>query len=118
MKISKQELPVTLESDAMVIQEVVWGNMHVGYETYKEHTDLGPLLKGLPDNSCQSSHWGYVIKGRMVIKYKDIEEIITAGDFYYLTPGHIAVMDAGTEIMEFSPNDEYSKTMEVVEKNL
>ncbi|WMW22978.1 hypothetical protein RE476_03890 [Methanolobus mangrovi] len=118
MRISKKRLPTTIESDAMVIQEAVCGNMNVGYGTYNEPTDIGPLLKGLPDDRCQSSHWGYVLKGSMVIKYKDNEEIVNAGDIYYLPPGHIAVMEAGTEIIEFSPEDEYSKTMEVVEQNL
>ena len=46
------------------------------------------------------------------------EVITSAGDAYYLPPGHIAVMEAGTEIIEFSPKEEYSKTMETVELNL
>jgi mannose-6-phosphate isomerase-like protein (cupin superfamily) len=118
MRASKKELPKTMESKELVIQEAEWGDMHIGYETYNELTDLGPLLKGLPDNRCQSAHWGYVIKGRMLIKYKDYKETISAGDAYYLPPGHIAVMEAGTEIIEFSPKEEYSKTMETVELNL
>lgn len=118
MRASKKELPKTMESKELVIQEAEWGDMHIGYETYNEATDLGPLLKGLPDNRCQSAHWGYVIKGRMLIKYKDHEETINSGDAYYLPPGHIAVIEAGTEIIEFSPKEEYSKTMEVVERNL
>lgn len=111
-------MPKTLESDEIVIQEAEWGNMHVGYETYNEFSDIGPFLKGLPDDRCQSPHWGYVIKGRMQIKYKDHEEVVNAGDAYYLAPGHIAVMEAGTEIIEFSPKAEYRKTMEMVERNL
>jgi len=118
MRASKKDLPKTMESKELVIQEAEWGDMHVGYETYNEFTDLGPLLEGLPDNRCQSAHWGYVIKGRMLIKYKDHEETISAGDAYYLPPGHIAVLEAGTEIIEFSPKEEYSKTMETVELNL
>lgn len=118
MRASKNDLPKTLESNEIVIQEAEWGNMHVGYETYNEFSDIGPLLKGLPDDRCQSPHWGYVIKGRMQIKYKDHEEVVNAGDAYYLAPGHIAVMEAGTEIIEFSPKAEYRKTMEMVERNL
>jgi hypothetical protein len=37
---------------------------------------------------------------------------------YYVEPGHSPVMEAGTEIVEFSPKDEYRKTMEVAERNL
>ena len=41
-----------------------------------------------------------------------------AGDAYYAPPGHVPVITAGTEIVEFSPTDEYGRTMEVVGRNL
>jgi hypothetical protein len=114
---SKKELIKTMETSGLVIQETEWGIMHLGIETYKERTDLAPLLKGLPDNSCQSPHWGYMVKGSMLVKYKDGEEIIQAGDAYYLPPGHIAIVEADSEMVEFSPKDEYQKTHEAVERN-
>ena len=118
MRGSREDLPATLETDEAVVREAEWADIHVGFETYNEDFDLAPLLKGLPDDMCQCPHYGYVLKGRMRVNYVDREEEIKAGDAYYLTPGHVPVMEAGTEIVEFSPKDEYQKTMEVAERNL
>ena len=40
------------------------------------------------------------------------------GDAYYAPPGHIPVVTAGTEMIEFSPTEEYGRTLEVVGQNL
>jgi len=117
MRGSKNDLKKTMETSGLVIQEAVWGGMHLGIETYKEKTDLAPLLKGLPDDSCQSPHWGYMVKGIMLVKYKDCEEVIGTGDAYYLPPGHLAIVEAGSEMVEFSPKNDYQKVHEVVERN-
>jgi hypothetical protein len=105
--------------EEVAFQEVEWDEMHVGFETYHEEFDIAPLLEGLPNDMCQCPHWGYIRKGRMRVRYQeeDGEEVIEAGEAYYLPPGHAPIMEAGTEIVEFSPKDEYQKTMEVVERN-
>jgi hypothetical protein len=119
MRGSREDLPATMESDQVIVQEAEWADIHVGFETYNEEFDVAPLLKGgLPDDMCQCPHYGYVLKGRMRVRYADHEEIIGASDAYYLAPGHAPIMEAGTEIVEFSPKDEYRKTMEVAERNL
>ena len=118
MRGSKGDVPTTIESEEVVIQEAEWADIHVGFETYNEEFDLAPLLKGLPDDRCQCPHYGYVLKGRMTVRYADREEVINAGDAYYMVPGHAPVMEASTEIVEFSPKDEFRKTMEVAERNL
>ena len=118
MRGSKEDVPTTIESGEVVIQEEEWGDIHLGFETYNEEFDLAPLLKGLPDDRCQCPHYGYVLKGRMRVRYADREEVVNAGDAYYTSRGHSPIMEVGTEIVEFSPKDEYQKTMEVVERNL
>lgn len=40
----------------------------------------------------------------------DHEEVIQAGDAYYLAHGHIPVIEEDAEIVEFSPLGEYQKT--------
>ena len=46
----------------------------------------------------------------------DRDEVYEAGDAYYAPPGHIPVVTAGTEVVEFSPTEAYRQTMaEVVE---
>jgi hypothetical protein len=90
----------------------------VGFEHFHEHADATPLFKGLPDDRCQSPHWGYVIAGRVTFKYADRDEVYEAGDAYYAPPGHIPVVDAGTDVVEFSPAEEYAKTVAQVTENL
>jgi hypothetical protein len=44
--------------------------------------------------------------------------VIEAGEAYYVPPGHTPKIFAGTELVEFSPTDEFGRTMEQVTKNL
>lgn len=64
MRGSKEDLPTNIEVEEVAFQEVEWGEMHVGFETYHEEFDIAPLLEGLPNDMCQCPHWGYVLKGR------------------------------------------------------
>lgn len=90
----------------------------VAFETFREDADATELFRGLPDDRCQSPHWGYVISGRVLFRFADREEVYEAGDAYYAPPGHVPVVSAGTEVVEFSPTDEYGRTMEVLAGNL
>ena len=72
---------------------------------FKQDADATPLLKGLPDDKCQCSHWGYVISGRITFGVDGGEEVIEAGEAYYIPPGHTQRADAGTEIVQFSPSE-------------
>lgn len=94
------------------------GGYTVGFETFREDADSAPLFVGLPDDRCQSPHWGYVASGRITFRFEDREETYEAGDAYYAPPGHTTVIEAGTDLVEFSPTDEYERTMEVAAKNL
>ena len=94
------------------------GGYTVGFETFREDADATPIFRGLPEDRCQSPHWGYVLKGRITFRYADREEAFEAGSAYYAPPGHVPVIEAGTEIVEFSPTDELHRTMEVVKNNL
>ncbi len=58
-----------------------------------------------------------MFEGRMRVMYADGEEVFEAGDAFYVSPGHTPFMEAGTEILVFSPKDEYRKTQEVAEAN-
>jgi hypothetical protein len=94
------------------------GGYTVGFEAFRESVDATPLFRGLPDDRCQSPHWGYVLRGRVTFRFADRDEVYETGDAYYAPPGHTPAVDAGTEIVEFSPTEEYGRTMEVVGQNL
>jgi hypothetical protein len=94
------------------------GGWTVGFETYSQDADLAPLFRGLPDDQCQCPHMGYVVKGKVAFRSTAGEEVFEAGDAYYAGPGHTPVLYAGTEVIEFSPTEELTRTLEVVTGNM
>ena len=113
-----KELPLVEDNgDGFRSRMAEWGGMIVSYETFPKGTDATPFFKGLPDDMCQSQHWGYLIKGRVRIKRRDGEAVLKTGDVYYLEPGHVPVFEEDTEILEFSPKKEYQQTIDIFEKN-
>jgi len=107
-----------VDVDELTIREADWGDVRVSLITCHRTLDMSPAFKGLPDDRCQCPHWGMILKGRKVVKYKDHEEVLRSGDAYYMEPGHTTVTDAGTEWLEFSPVEELKKQDEVVSRNL
>jgi hypothetical protein len=95
-----------------------WGGMIVSYETFPKGVDARPLFKGLPNDMCQSRHWGYVLRGRIRIKRPDGEVVLKTGDVYYLEPGHVPIFEEDTDVLELSPKTEYQQTIDVVTKNM
>ena len=75
----------------------------VNFVSFRQDADAAPLLKGLPDDRCSCPHWGYVFKGRMTFDLGDREEVFDAGDAFYVPAGHVPKVEAGTEIVQFSP---------------
>jgi hypothetical protein len=92
--------------------------MIVSYETFPKGVDAAPLFKGLPGDSCQSPHWGFILKGLVRVKWPGGDELLRAGDVYHLAPGHVPVFEEDTEILEFSPATVYRETVEVVARNI
>jgi mannose-6-phosphate isomerase-like protein (cupin superfamily) len=90
----------------------------IGFERFDEGADFTPYYRGLPDDLCQSHHWGYVIRGRLTVHRPGGDEVVEAGEAYYTGPGHTAETGPGTELVEFSPSDELDLTMAVVTRNL
>ncbi|HEX3277998.1 MAG TPA: hypothetical protein VHR40_05725 [Thermoleophilaceae bacterium] len=117
-KASKQTASQVEDMGVMEGRYEELGGYMVGFETFREDADATPLFKGLPDDRCQSPHWGYVVSGKVTFRYADHDEVYEGGDAYYAPPGHIPVVTAGTEVIEFSPTEEYGRTMEVLSRNL
>jgi hypothetical protein len=115
---SKADAPVSLDEPVIEGRYVELDGYTVGFETHKADMDPAPLFEGLPDNRCQCPHWGVVLTGRVIFRYADHDEVFSAGDAYYGGPGHLPLIFAGTELIEFSPTDALNATMGVVAKNL
>ncbi len=91
----------------------------MGFESIEQASDFTPFYKGLPDDLCQSHHWGYVIKGRMILHRPEGDIVAEEGEAYYVGPGHTGESGLpGTRVIEFSPTAEYEQTMAVVAKNI
>lgn len=114
-----KDLPIVDDyGDGFCSRLVEWGGMIVSYETFPKGVDATPLFKGLPDDMCQSPHWGYILRGRMRIKRVGGDFVLRTGDVYYLEPGHVPVFEEATEVLEFSPKHEYQQTIDVVNHNI
>jgi hypothetical protein len=90
----------------------------VNFVTFREDLDATPLFKGLPDDSCSCPHWGYVFKGRLTYRFADHEEVFEAGDAFYLPPGHVPVVEAGSELVQFSPSEELAAVAAAMARNM
>lgn len=115
---SKLDAPVVVDLPMIESRQVELGEYTVAFETDKTDLDPAALFVGLPDDRCQCPHWGIVLTGKVVFLYADHDEEFHAGDAYYGAPGHLPLMFAGTEIIEFSPTEALTKSLAVIEANL
>ena len=91
----------------------------VNFVSFHAEADHAPMLKGLPDDACQCPHWGYVLNGELTVRYSTGgQEQLTAGDAFYLSPGHVPAAAAGTEIVLISPTDELELTEAAMRANM
>jgi len=119
-------MPKLNKKDAADVVEVEGYNGHFGelgdytvaFESYTADADMSDLFKGLPDDRCQCPHWGVVLKGKLKFTDDDGETTIKAGEAYYMAPGHVPYLYAGSEVVEFSPTKQLQDTLAVVEKNM
>lgn len=119
MRGSKDDLPLAEDYGAgFRSYQSEWGGMIVEISLFPAGTDAAPLFRGLPNDMCQAVHWGYVLKGRMRVQSLDGEEVIRAGDAYYLQPGDVPFFAEDTEVVEFSTKEAYQATLDVAARNI
>lgn len=117
MHIPFSEGDETFSTDNVVIRVAEMGNLQLSAEEYSTHFDTSPLFEGLPNDRCHCPHWGYMLSGRIYVEYGSGEETISAGDVFYLEPGHSVEIEAETEYVSFSPKEKFREMMEVVGRN-
>jgi Cupin domain len=105
-KVSRESAPDVIDYGPAEDRGAQFDGYAVVFTSVREDWDLTPLLKGLPGDSCQCPHWGYVTAGRLTVRYGDHEEVMEPGDAFYMPPGHVPAVVAGTELVMFSPQDE------------
>lgn len=83
------------------------------YFTLGAGTDIAPLLEGLPGDTCDAPHWGYVISGELIVSYTDgSEEICSGQDIFYWPPGHSVRVAEDVEVILFSPQVEHTQVLD------
>ena len=117
-RIRKDEAPILIDEPGIEGRYADLGDHTVAFETFRDDADPAPLFRGLPFDRCPCPHWGVVLAGRMVMRFPDHEETYTAGDAYSIAPGHLPLVFAGTEVVEFSPAAALRDTMAVLGANL
>lgn len=114
----KEEAPVVMDAPVLESRQVELDDYTVVFERFHVDADAAPAFRGLPDDQCQCPHWGIVVEGELRMRYADGEERYRAGDAYFARPGHVPVVTAGTEIVEFSPTDKLRETLVVLAANM
>jgi hypothetical protein len=112
MRAAPSDLPVLVETPGMTSRVAHWGEVDVAVETMAGGRDPTELFhRVFPDGRCPVPHWGYLIKGRMRVRYADHEEVISAGEAWYMPAGHIPTTEEAIENIVFSMAGEYEKLM-------
>ncbi len=117
MRAKRADIPLSFEDGKSFGRYMEWGDMDVGWEDWQAGRDATALFKSLPGGSCQVPHWGYMIKGRMRLTYRDYDEVINAGEVFYMQPGHIPITEEDCELVWFSPKGETKTVMEMLARN-
>lgn len=120
MKINKEAIPVTMQAPGTTMRSLSgYGGMTVAFNEVPAGTDFAPVLEGLKNNSCHCPHWGYIVAGEVLMKYDDgTTETLTAGDVFYMPPGHTAVVGKDLKMIDFSPEKEIAEVMDHIAKKM
>jgi hypothetical protein len=116
-KISKDSAPSVEEFGPAVDISGNLDDYTVNFVTIRQGHSLAALLKGLPGDSCQCPHWGYLFAGKITVAYAEREEVYEAGDAFYMAPGHVPAAETGTEFVQFSPRKELAEVRALMKAN-
>ncbi len=117
MRAKKVDIPLVVDLGKSYGRYMEWGDMDVAWEGWEAGRDSTQAFKALPGGACQVPHWGYMIKGRMRLKYGDHDEIVDAGEVFYMQPGHVPVTEEDCELVWFAPKGETKKVMDVLSRS-
>jgi hypothetical protein len=120
MRISKDQISARIDIPGAVARVAPdfgdatgFGKMGGEYFSLGAGTDIAPLLKGLEADACQAPHWGYMIRGEVVVTYTDGKaDTCRDNDLFYWPPGHSVRVVRDAEIILFSPQHEHGHVMD------
>jgi hypothetical protein len=120
MRISKDDIPAKINVPGAVARVAAdfgnatgFGKMGGEYFSLAAGTDIAPLLKGLEDDACHAPHWGYMIRGELVVTYTDGQvDTCKESDLFYWPPGHSVRVVNDSDVILFSPQREHGQVMD------
>ena len=119
MHFAHTDIPLEMQLGEIETRGVECGGVYARHITLPAGVDFTPLFVGLPDDRCQSPHWGQVFEGSITVRYADgREETSRAGDVYYWPAGHTGWTDEGVTFLEFSPTDAIMPVLDHLSKQL
>lgn len=109
------ETPVAIEGPGAELRmKEIGGDLTVAFARFSKGTDMGPALKGLPDDLCPCPHWGYLLKGRLKMRTgadPESYEVYEEGQAFYWAPGHSPEALEDCEYVDFSPTKEFDRVV-------
>lgn len=126
MRVSTNELPVKINSPGARACQLTdfgdaseYGMMAAEHFTMAGGTDITPLLQGLEDDTCLSPHWGYIIRGKLTVTFKDgTQEDARTGDMFFWPPGHTVRVREDAEFVLFSPQHEHVPVLDHISRQV
>ncbi|MFB4423341.1 hypothetical protein C5F59_019920 [Streptomyces sp. QL37] len=109
------ETPVAIRTDEAELRRTeIGGDLSVALIRLVKGADMGPALKGLPDDMCPCPHWGYLLKGRLRLRTgagPEAYEVYEEGQAFYWPPGHVPEALEDCEFVDFSPTEEFDRVI-------
>ena len=120
MHITKNDIPTKIDiPGAKARQKTDFGDAagyaQLGGEYFSlgAGTDIAPLLKGLHNDACDAPHWGFIISGKVIVRYTDgAEETCSGQDLFHWPAGHSVRVVDDAEVVLFSPQAEHTAVMD------
>ena len=104
MRVRLDELNEQIRLRGLNVDSMLCGDMVMAHLSRRIAHPIPHLAEGLADDVCRARHWGYVLRGSVIIEYLDgPPERIKAGEAFYSSPGHVYAYDEDAELIEFSP---------------
>ena len=106
--LQRDDIPVTMQDGALEVRTLpLGGDLTIGWFRVPAGTDLRPALVGLPGDLCPAPHYGYMIRGRLLMHSKDGDQTYEAGQAFYWPGGHAPEALEDCEYVDFSPTREF-----------
>jgi hypothetical protein len=104
--VNRDNMKVRIQGDGVDFRTLDLGGQTISWVRLPKGADLSPALKGLPGDACQCPHWGYMIKGRVLMHTPEGDRTYTSGEAFYWGPGHAPAALEDSEYVDLSPTAE------------